>query len=62
MKKNVLIILIILSFIIITECNAQPNGWVNLFDGKTLNGWKRLAGEAEYKVENGMIVGHTVLN
>ena len=42
--------------------NAQSNGWINLFDGKTLNGWKRLAGDAEYKVEDGMIVGHTVLN
>ena len=39
-------------------CNAQSNGWINLFDGKTLNGWKRLAGTAEYSVENGMIVGN----
>ena len=37
-------------------------GWQNLFDGKTLNGWKRLAGTADYKVENGAIVGTTVLN
>ena len=33
-----------------------------LFDGKTLNGWKRLAGTADYKVEDGQIVGTTVLN
>ncbi|MEP6948504.1 MAG: DUF1080 domain-containing protein [Ginsengibacter sp.] len=62
MKKHVLVILIVSGFIFVTTCSAQSNGWVNLFDGKTLNGWKRLAGEAEYKVENGMIVGHTVLN
>lgn len=43
------------------ECDGQT-GWVNLFDGKTLNGWQRLAGSASYAVENGMIVGSTVLN
>ena len=37
-------------------------GWQNLFDGKTLNGWKRVAGTADYKVENGVIVGTTVMN
>jgi len=62
MKKYVPIILIAFSFMIVATCNAQSNGWVNLFDGKTLSGWKRLAGSAEYSVENGMIVGTTVLN
>jgi hypothetical protein len=33
-----------------------------IFDGKTLKGWKRLAGTADYKVEDGQIVGTTVLN
>ncbi len=37
-------------------------GWTNLFDGKTLNGWKRLAGTAQYKVEDGAIVGTTVMH
>jgi hypothetical protein len=62
MKKYIPLILAACSFIIFASVNAQPNGWINLFDGKTLNGWKRLAGTAEYKVENGMIVGYTVLN
>jgi Domain of Unknown Function (DUF1080) len=39
---------------------AQKGGWTSLFDGKTLNGWKRLAGTAEYTVENGAIVGSGV--
>src|ERR1700760_4149454 len=36
---------------------AQKQGWTALFDGKTLHGWKVLAGTAEYKVENESIVG-----
>jgi hypothetical protein len=44
-----------------TIANAQ-NGWISLFDGKTLNGWKRLAGKAEYTVEQGAIVGTAVAN
>ncbi len=39
--------------------NAQ---WEALFDGKTLESWEQKGGEAEYKVEDGTIVGITVLN
>ncbi len=41
---------------------TKPSGSGKLFDGKTLTGWKKLAGKADYKVENGAIVGTTVLN
>ena len=41
---------------------AQNDGWVSLFNGKDLTGWKQLNGEAKYTVENGVIVGTTVLN
>ncbi|MGV8877703.1 MAG: 3-keto-disaccharide hydrolase [Sphingobacteriaceae bacterium] len=45
------------------DANAQSAGsGQSLFDGKTLNGWKRLAGKADYKVEDGVIVGTTVMN
>ena len=45
------------------ECaNAQSANWTSLFDGKTLTGWKQLAGKAKYSVENGAIVGTTVPN
>ncbi len=37
-------------------------GWTNLFDGRTLNGWSRLDGEAEFSVEDGAIVGTAVAN
>lgn len=36
--------------------------WKQLFDGKTLTGWKQLGGKAEYKVTDGMIVGTSVAN
>lgn len=36
------------------------DGWVSLFDGKTLNGWSKVGlGKAEYKVQNGTIYGET---
>ncbi|MDQ2718872.1 MAG: DUF1080 domain-containing protein [Bacteroidota bacterium] len=55
-----------LSFLLLICGNvySQENnrGWQSLFDGKTLSGWKKLAGTADYKVENGAIVGTTVVN
>jgi len=36
--------------------------WQPLFDGKTLNGWTQKNGNAKYTVEDGAIVGTTVLN
>ncbi|WP_422930471.1 3-keto-disaccharide hydrolase [Singulisphaera sp. PoT] len=39
---------------------AADPGWKDLFDGKTLDGWKVNGGTATYKVENGTIVGTTV--
>jgi len=54
--------LTLIGIFISTALLAQDAGWTDLFDGKTLNGWKRLAGTADYKVENGTIVGTTVFN
>ncbi|NQT02102.1 MAG: DUF1080 domain-containing protein [Planctomycetes bacterium] len=41
---------------------AVEADWENLFDGKTLNGWVQRNGKAKYTVQDGMIVGTTVLN
>ncbi|MGV8096445.1 MAG: DUF1080 domain-containing protein [Mangrovibacterium sp.] len=41
---------------------ASEDGWVNLFNGKDLTGWKQLNGKAKYEVINGEIVGTTVAN
>lgn len=60
MKKYLSLFLMFLLF-----CTGLANGqdgWVNLFNGKDLKGWKQLNGEAKYEVVDGVIVGTTVLN
>jgi len=51
LKKYSIITLSLISFSAFAQ-KAKP-----LFDGKTLMGWKAVAGAAPYKVEDGMIVG-----
>ncbi|OOQ58803.1 3-keto-disaccharide hydrolase [Mucilaginibacter pedocola] len=43
------------------SAQLQP-GYTKLFDGKTLKGWKKLAGNADYTVADGVITGTAVLN
>ena len=59
-KFYFLILTLFYSFCLNAQTNAD--GWINLFNGKDLSGWKRVAGTAEYTVENGLIVGRTVMN
>ncbi|MGI4022640.1 MAG: 3-keto-disaccharide hydrolase [Janthinobacterium lividum] len=61
MKKIILIIQVI-ALAVFSTPNLVKAQAVSLFDGKTLNGWNRIAGTADYKVENGVIVGTTVIN
>ncbi len=51
-------------FLAVVSLSAQPpkKGWQNLFNGKDLAGWKRLGGLADFKVEDGVIVGRAVMN
>jgi len=62
MKK--ILILLAGSFIIAVPAifSQSDAGWISLFDGKTLTGWKKVAGTADYKPEHGNIVGTTVVN
>ncbi len=48
--------------IIVTPALAQQEKWIDLFDGKTINGWSVHSGFAKYRVEDGAIVGTTVTN
>ncbi|MDP4260946.1 MAG: DUF1080 domain-containing protein [Bacteroidota bacterium] len=59
MKKK-LVILPVVFFLSTTLFCQDARGWQVLFDGKTLRGWHRMAGTAEYKIENGAVVGTTV--
>lgn len=50
------------TLLFLTAAAAVPlhaGGWVELFDGKTLNGWIQRNGFATYRVEDGTIVGRT---
>ena len=40
----------------------KAEGWIALFDGKTLDGWTVKSGFATYKAEDGAIVGMTASN
>jgi hypothetical protein len=55
---------IFFSFIYLLAASSlfAQNGYTDLFDGKTLNGWKRVVGDGQYTIENNMIVGTTVAN
>ena len=39
---------------------TSDSGWIQLFDGKTLNGWEQMNGAHDFTVEDGAIVGRTV--
>src|SRR5574337_1030642 len=60
--KNIRLLFAFLFIVLFSNFSGAQNGWTSLFDGKTLNGWKKLGGTANYNVENGMIVGSTVIN
>jgi hypothetical protein len=47
--------------VMLTSCLLAQKGKIPLFNGKDLVGWKQLGGTATYTVDNGMIVGTTVM-
>lgn len=63
-KLNFLWYICVLYFCVMPDLiMAQSSGsWHDLFDGKTLTGWTKIAGNADFKVENGVIAGTTVVN
>lgn len=60
MLRQILALCTIAAFFTSSPSSAD-DGWVSLFDGKTLSGWNRAAlGKAEYEVKDGAIHGTTV--
>lgn len=55
--KKLLLTLLVLPLLSIAE---EPGKWVELFNGKNLEGWTQRGGVAKYHVEDGVIVGTTV--
>lgn len=53
MKKLGALLMVV--FFGMTLLNAQE--WVDLFNGKNLKGWEQLDGTADYRVENGEVIG-----
>ncbi|MGI5846409.1 MAG: 3-keto-disaccharide hydrolase [Candidatus Cryptobacteroides sp.] len=51
--------IIFFTFALLMCAGAYSQEWESLFNGTNLKGWTRLNGKAEYKVENGAIVGRT---
>lgn len=64
-KKTAGSVVSVVIFFLAIACSSAPSvekvGWYQLFNGKDLSGWVQKNGTAEYKVENGEIVGTTVL-
>lgn len=48
-----------LSLVLLCSCQSN-DGWVQLFNGKDLTGFKQLNGQAPYRVEEGCLVGQSV--
>ncbi len=61
MKSFRKVLLLVVAVNLPAACSYGEDGWVSLFDGKTLAGWKQADhGKAEYKVVDGTIYGKTV--
>jgi hypothetical protein len=60
LMKNIAII--ITSLVLFVACTSQKqnasDGWISLFDGKTLNGWKVGENSSSFSVEDGSIVAN----
>jgi len=69
LKKNALLTVAVAAMLTVScQSSSKNDGWQDLFDGKTLNGWKILNqdwknpdSKPDFYVENKMIVCNTVL-
>ena len=59
MKRNFLQLITVI--VLLTSCSQGPK-WQDLFNGEDLQGWEKLNGTAEYKVEDNAIIGVSQMN
>ncbi|MCX7872408.1 MAG: DUF1080 domain-containing protein [Verrucomicrobiae bacterium] len=53
--KSARLIVVVLQILFLNSSFSQE-GWISLFDGKSLDGWKASENPSSFKVENGMII------
>ena len=59
MKSNLALVLGLSVFFSFTSMSAaEEPGWISLFDGKSLDGWKESGGKGSFYVEDGKIVAN----
>lgn len=56
MKKYALLAIAIVAVLACMSFKPKKDGWVSLFDGKTLNGWKVGENASTFRVDSGMII------
>ncbi len=57
MKKFVMLFSLVLVVAAAAQEQAPGQGWIKMFDGKTLNGWKANDNPDSWKVEDGTLAG-----
>src|ERR1035438_7412251 len=60
MKTARLFSLTFAATVLATSTLLAQNGWVDLFNGKNLDGWEEHSGNAKYTVEDGVLTGASV--
>lgn len=55
MRRQILLA-VVLGLGAIGSANAADEGWISLFDGKSLDGWKVGANAASFRVEGGVLI------
>ncbi|MCU0786178.1 MAG: DUF1080 domain-containing protein, partial [Verrucomicrobia bacterium] len=61
MKASKILSLAIATTLPLASLHAE-DGWINLFNGKNLDGWEQHSGEAKYTVVDGVLTGESVFN
>lgn len=44
------------------DAKSDGGGWLPLFDGKSLDGWVQRGGKAQYRIDDGVLIGSCVPN